>query len=122
MVEEGVDHEELGLRGFDFNLLDEDREGCVGDNVKKLPYLLMIMKLWPGYWEEQIDRMNKKVYEKNGIGGTQDNGIFWKLQRFLRNKFWKNIGCILSAPTFGLGGSKLWEKDPRISGKRRNSS
>ena len=34
VVEEGVEHEELGLLGFDFNLFDEDREGCVGDNVK----------------------------------------------------------------------------------------
>ena len=37
MVEEGVEHEEIGLRGFDFNLFDEDREGCVGDDMKDLP-------------------------------------------------------------------------------------
>ena len=30
----GVEREELGLRGFDFNLFDEDREGCVGYDVK----------------------------------------------------------------------------------------
>ena len=34
VVEEGVEHEDLGLRGFDFNLFNEDREGCVGDDVK----------------------------------------------------------------------------------------
>ena len=47
----GVEHEEIGLRGFYFNLFYEEREGCVGDNVKELPYLLMLMKLWPGDWE-----------------------------------------------------------------------
>ena len=44
MVEEGVEYEELGLRGFDFNLFDEEREGCVGDDVKELPYFLILVK------------------------------------------------------------------------------
>ena len=56
MVEEGVEHEELGQRGFDFNLFDEEREGCFGDDAKELPYLLMPMKLWTGNWEEHLDR------------------------------------------------------------------
>ena len=68
----------------------------------------MLMKLWPGDWEEHINQMNKKVDEDNGIGGAQENGQFRKLQRFSRNKLWKNIGCFLSAPTFGLEGSRLW--------------
>ena len=55
--------------------------------MKELPYLLMLMKLWPVDWEEHLDRMNKKVDEENGRGGTQENGRFWKLRRFLRNEF-----------------------------------
>ena len=61
VVEEGVEHEELGLRVFDFNLFDEDRKGCVGCNVKELPYFLILMQLWPGNWEEKLDQMNKKL-------------------------------------------------------------
>ena len=34
VVEGGVEHKELGLRGFYFYLFDEEREGCVGDDVK----------------------------------------------------------------------------------------
>ena len=34
VVEEGVDHKELCLQSFDFNLFDEEREGCVGYDVK----------------------------------------------------------------------------------------
>ena len=34
VVEEGVEYEELGLRGFDFNLFNEEREGFVVDYVK----------------------------------------------------------------------------------------
>ena len=63
MVEEGVEHEELGLRGFDFNLFNEERGVFVGGDVKWLPYFSMIMKLWPGYLEDHIDRVNKKLYE-----------------------------------------------------------
>ena len=48
MDEEGVEHEDQGLQGFDFDLFDEEREGCVGDDVKELTCLLMLMKLWPG--------------------------------------------------------------------------
>ena len=37
-------------------------------------------------------------------------GSFMKVCIFSSNEFWKNIGCIVSAPTFGLGGLDLWEK------------
>ena len=76
--------------------------------MKELPYLLIIMTLWPGDWEDQIDRKNYKVDEDDVRGGTQENGKFRKLRRFSRNEFWKDIGCLLSEPTFGLGGSILW--------------
>ena len=52
MLEEEVEHVDLGIQGFDFNSFDEEREGRGGYNVKELPYLLMLMKLWPGCWEE----------------------------------------------------------------------
>ena len=121
MVEEGVEHEELGLRGFDFNLFHEDRGVCVGENVKELTYLLMLTKLCLGDLEDQIYQINKKADEENGRGGTQENGIFGKLWRFSRNEFWKNIGCFMSEPTFSLGGYRLLEKDPKISRNKRKS-
>ena len=61
MVEEGVEHEELGSRGFDLNLFNEEWEGFVGDYVKELPYLSIIMKLWLEYWEDHLNRMKKRV-------------------------------------------------------------
>ena len=68
------EHGQLGLRGFGFNLFDEKREGCVGDYVKDLSYLLMIIVLWPVGWQEQLDQMNKKADKDNGRGETQENG------------------------------------------------
>ena len=66
--------------------------------------------------------MNKKVYEDNVRGGIQDNGLFWKIHRFPRNKFWKSIWCLLSAPTFNIGGWGMWENHKKMSGKKRKRS
>ena len=66
--------------------------------------------------------MNKKVDEDNERGGTQYNVRFRKLRQFSRNEFCKNIGCLLSAPPFGLGGLRLWEKYLKISGQNRKRS
>ena len=104
MVEEGLEHEELGLRGFDINLLDEEMEVCVGEDVKEFLYLLMIMKLWTGDEEDYINRMSKNMYKDNGREGTQENGQFWKIQRFSRNKYWKTLGVFYQHIPLALGG------------------
>ena len=65
--------------------------------------------------------MNQKVDEDNGKELGKGNGRYQFFCRFSSNEFWKNIGCLVSAPTFGIGGSMLWEKeeDIKISGKKR---
>ena len=69
----------------------------------------------------QLKRMNRKVDEENGKalnkGNVRYRNVFW----FSINEFWKNIGCLVSAPTFGLGVSRLWykEEDINLSGKKR---
>ena len=60
VVEEPSDHEDIGLRGFDFNISDEDEEGVFMEGCSK-PYLLMSIKLSPGYWISKLKRMNRKV-------------------------------------------------------------
>ena len=47
VVEEPSDHEDIGLRGFDFNILDEYEEGVVREGCSE-PYLKILIKLWPG--------------------------------------------------------------------------
>ena len=66
--------------------------------------------------------MNRMVDEDNVKAVRMMNVQYRKIWRFSRNEFWKNIGCLVSAPTFGLGGSRLWEKeeDIKIRGKKRN--
>ena len=68
----------------------------------------MLIKLWPGDWTSQLKRMNQKVDEENGKVLNKGNVRYRKVCRFSSNEFWKNIGCLDSAPTFGLGGSMIW--------------
>ena len=67
--------------------------------------------------------MKDSRYQKE-IGATtaiKGNVRYWKVRRFSSCEFWKNIGCLVSAPTFGLGGSRLWEmeEEQKLSGKKR---
>ena len=45
---------------------------------------------------------------------NKGNVRYLKVRQFSSNEFWKNIGCLVSAPTFGLGGSRMWEKEEGI--------
>ena len=121
IVEEPTDHEEIGLWGFDLKFLDEDEEGVVREGSSDFPYLIMLIKLWPGNWNNQLKRMNQKADEDNGKASGKINLRYRKVCRFSSNEFWKNIGCLVSAPTFSLGRSRLWEKeeDIKLSGKKK---
>ena len=65
--------------------------------------------------------MNQKVNEENGKVLNKGNVRYRKVCRFSSNEFWRNISCLVSAPTFGLGGSRLWEKEEylKLSVKNR---
>ena len=56
----------------------------------------------------QLERMNMGVDEDTGKHVGIMNGTEYKIRRFLINKFWEKIGCLISAPTFGIGGLRLW--------------
>ena len=42
---------------------------------------------------------------------VKGNVRYRKFRPFSSCEFWKNIGCLVLAPTFGIGGSRLWEKE-----------
>ena len=104
VIEEPTDHEEIGLRGFDLDVFNEDEEGVVREGSSEFPYILMLIKICPGNWISQLKSTNHKVDEENGKALNKGNVRYQKVRRFSSNGFWKNIGCIVSAPTFGLGG------------------
>ena len=54
---------------------------------------------------------------------VKGNVRYRKVRSLFRcDEFWMNVGCIVSAPTFGLGGLRLREKeeDLKLSGRKRN--
>ena len=81
----------------------------------------MLMKLWTGDWENLLKRMNVKVDEYNVKELGMMNGRCRKFWGFSRNEFWMNIGCLVSAPKFDLGRSRLLykEEEIKISGNNR---
>ena len=64
---------------------------------------------------------NQKLDDDNGKVLGIGNVRYQEVRRISRNEFWKNICCLVSAHIFGLGGSRLWDKeeDIKISGKKR---
>ena len=93
--------------GVYFNFFDKDEEGVVREGSSDFTYLIMLMKLWPGNWKTQSKRMNQKVDEDNEKAFNKGNVQYRNVRRFSSSEFWNNIGCLVSAPTFGLGGSGL---------------
>ena len=45
VFEEGKEHDEIGIQGFDFNLFDEYEEVVVREVLIEYPYLLTLIKL-----------------------------------------------------------------------------
>ena len=71
----------------------------------------MLLKLWPGYLYNQSEMINMRVDEDNGGSVEIVKVRALKSWRFSGSEFWKNIGCLISAPNFGLGGLILWGKE-----------
>ena len=103
-------------------MFDKDKKGVGREGLGEYSYLLMLMKLWPGDWRNNFKSIYMKVEEDNVKSLGMVNGQYQKVWRFYSNVFWKNIGFLVSAPTFGLEGSRMWKKGEsiNISGKKRN--
>ena len=77
------------------------REGLYG-----YPYLKHLIRLWPGDWENQMEKMNEAVGMNNCV--TVGGGGKRLVLPFKRQEFWKCIVCILSAVTYGNKGCAPW--------------
>ena len=71
----------------------------------------MTINLWPGYWKTKLKSMNMKVDDNNGKATGIGNGRYRKFRQFSGNEFWKSIGCLVSDHNFGIGISRLCEKE-----------
>ena len=55
----------------------------------------MLMNLWPGNWENQLERTKIRVYKDNGRATGTGKGRIRKVWWFSRNKRWKSIVSII---------------------------
>ena len=86
-AEDPSDHEEIGLWGVDFNVFDKDEEGADRERSSKFPYLLIVIKLCPGYCISKLKSMNRNVDEENGKALNKGNVRYRKVCRFSSNEF-----------------------------------
>ena len=56
VIEEKEDYKEIGLRGFDYSLFEEEKGGGKQEVLYGSPYLKHLIKLWPGDWEKQMEK------------------------------------------------------------------
>ena len=106
-VIEGKEHyKEIGLHGSDYSLFEDKKGGGKREGLDGFPYLKHLIKLWPGDQEKQTEKMNEAVTMKNRV--ILNGGEKRQVKKFTRQEFWKCIGCILSAATYGKKGRNLW--------------
>ena len=105
VIEDTEDYKEIELCGFDYSLFEEKKGGGKREGLDGFPYLKHVIKLWPGDWEKEMGKMNEAVTMKNRV--TLNGGGKWQVKKFTRQEFWKCIGCILSAVTYGKKGRNL---------------
>ena len=77
---------------------------CVGGDLKELPYLLMLMKLCRGDYEEQLHQTKKKVDEENGIGELKRMDDFGSFGGFQGTNSARTLGVFCQHLYLALGG------------------
>ena len=85
VVEEATDHDEIGLQGFNFNFSDKEEKGGGREWSRKSTYLIIPIKIWPGYCKTQFKKMNQMVNAYNGKAIVIWSGRYRKVCRFPRN-------------------------------------
>ena len=65
-----------------------------------------------------MEKMNEAVTMKNHV--ILNGGGKRQVKKFTMQEFWKCIGCILSAVTYGKKGYNLWSEVSKGVGKHDN--
>ena len=87
VVYERNGHDEIGVQGFGFNLFDEGGYGVFREEFSVYTYLFILTKIWPGDWNNHLERINMKVDKENGKSPLMVNGRYQEVWRFSSNEF-----------------------------------
>ena len=72
IIDEKEDHKDIGLRGFDYTLFEEEEGGGAREGLYGYTYLKHLIQLCLGDWVKQMEKTNKAVDMKNHF--TMDGG------------------------------------------------
>lgn len=107
-VNHDEDFEEIGIRNFDFN----NREITVpGTRNQRINFLKLLIKLWPGNWQKQLQSMNVRVREENEKSKAQSraNRRAKLVREITEQEFWIWWGIFTAARVHGRKGN-LWDR------------
>ena len=90
IIDEKEDYKDIGLRGFDYKLFEEEDGRGTREVLYGFSYLKHLIQLWPGDWVRQMKKINEVVGMKNSF--TVDRGGKNIVSPFKRQEFWKFIG------------------------------
>ena len=82
----------------------------VREGLREYTYLIKLMQKLRGDRKNHLEKTNIKVDKDHAKAMGMVNTQARKVWRFSGNEFCKNICCLVSAPTFGIGGSRIWDK------------
>ena len=94
IIDEKEDYKDIGIRGFDYKLFEEEQGGGTIEGLDGYPYLKHLIQLWPGDWENRTEKMNEAFGMNNYV--TVDGGGKQMVCPFRIQDFWECIGCLLS--------------------------
>ena len=116
ITEEKDQYKAIGLHGFGYKLFKEEEGGVIQEGLYRYIYLKHLIKLWPGDWVKQMEKMKEAVGEKNCIDKSGEKKRL--VHPFRRQHFWKCIGIILPEVTYGKKGHNIWGETEIYFGKK----
>ena len=108
IIYEKKDYKDIGLRGFDFKLFEEQEGRETRQGLDEYPYLKHLIQLWSVDWVKKMVKMNEAVGRKNIF--TMDGGGKRLVGPFKSQEFWKCIGYILLVVNYRKKGRKILKK------------
>ena len=58
IIDEKEDYKDIGLRGFDYKLFEEEEGGGTREGLDRYPYLKHLIQLLMGDWVSQMSKMH----------------------------------------------------------------
>jgi hypothetical protein len=80
---------------------------------KRINFLALLIHLWPGKWEDQLERMNNRVEAYNLDQSQKKRHAgqrYKKLKEITKHEFWVFFGLMVSARVHGRHG-QLWDDE-----------